>query len=72
VERGLVQSRDRGGQRPRYDVSLRILADIRGYRLKYLRGRCSRGEVGGIHPSNADGPNPTALKSWRESEEESG
>lgn len=27
-------------------TSLRILADILGYRLKYLRGRCSRGKIG--------------------------
>lgn len=52
----LVQPRGRGDHDT---TSLRILADILGYRLKYLRGRCSRGEVGGTHPSSADGMNPT-------------
>lgn len=29
-------------------TSLRILADIPGYRLEYLRGQCSRGKIGEI------------------------
>jgi len=67
--RGLVQLRGRGDHDT---TSLRILADILGYRLEYLRGRCSRGEVGGTHPIVARmGTNPTK-KSWRESEKEDG
>lgn len=49
----LVQPHGRGDHDT---TSLRILADILGYQLKYLRGRCSRGEVSGTHPS-ADGTN---------------
>lgn len=56
--RGLVQPREVGASGDHDTTSLRILADILGYRLKYLRGRCSR-EVGGTHPSSADGTNPT-------------
>lgn len=51
-------------------TSLRILADILGYRLKYLRGRCSRGEVGETHPSSADGTNPTKRVDARARERE--
>lgn len=52
-------------------TSLRILADILGYRLEYLRGRCSR-EVGGAHPSSADGTNPMEGVDMRAREREGG
>ncbi|KYM86835.1 hypothetical protein ALC53_03758, partial [Atta colombica] len=67
--RGLVQLRGKGDHDT---TSLRILADILGYRFEYLRERCSRGEVGGTHPIVARMGTNSTKKSWRESEKEDG